>query len=49
MVWDDFSTKINYLIPRTLTEKMILFLRAVAPENLTDEEFKDYHFTRDEI
>jgi hypothetical protein len=30
-LWDDLVKTLKYLIPKTITEKMTLFLRAIAP------------------
>lgn len=40
--WSKFVDKINYLIPKTMNEKMILFIKAIAPQDLPESEFDNY-------
>lgn len=47
--WDYFTQSIKELIPKSMALKMNLFLRAVAGSDLTDQQFENYHFTRDDI
>jgi hypothetical protein len=49
VTWDDFCSRVSYLLPQKLTDKMGVVLRAVAPSNLTDAEFERYEFSQDEI
>jgi len=43
--WDNFSRKTKTLIPKTLTEKMTLFLKATVAEDISDRELNNYQFT----
>jgi len=35
--WSEFMKTAKYLIPKTMENKMILLLKAIAPQGLTDE------------
>ncbi len=47
--WPSFTSSISYLMPKTLPEKMQLFLRAIAPIDLTESQFPHYEFSQDDI
>jgi|LakMenEpi03Aug12_release.lakeMendotaPanAssembly.Ray.scaffolds.fasta_scaffold4495778_1 hypothetical protein len=35
--WEDFQSKIKYLIPKTMPDKMDLFLKSIAPQTLSQK------------
>lgn len=43
--WQSFTSSISYLMPKTLPDKMQLFLRAIAPLDITDSTFLNYEFS----
>ena len=47
--WQDFADSLKQLYPRSVPEKMTLFLKAFAPEGLSEDQFRSHSFTRREI
>ena len=47
--WKKFSDQIVYLLPKTNQDKMTVFLRAIAPQELTEHDYLHHQFTREEI
>ena len=47
--WQKFADQIAYLLPQTPQDKMTVFLRAIAPQELTEHDYLQHEFTRDEI
>jgi hypothetical protein len=36
-------------MPKTMKDKMYLFLKAIAPSDIPESEFNDYEFSQEEI
>lgn len=47
--WQKFVDRISYLIPKTMSDKMTLFLRAIAPQNIPEQDFPNYSFDQSDI
>lgn len=47
--WEEFVDSCSYILPKTMKGKMYLFLRAIAPQNIPEQNFDDYEFSQKEI
>jgi len=47
--WDMFKYLVGNLVPRTLKEKIDLFLEAFTPSGLRNDEIENYEFSQTEI
>lgn len=43
--WETFADSAKHLMPKTIKDKMYLFLRAIAPVDIPESKFYEYEFS----